>query len=156
MHQLFAVGAKLLGIYFITDGLIEACVLTHLSTSPFAPQIAISCLVKLTAGTALAFFTGVVAKGLRVEEPADQTPSLSYRSALEVGILLLGLLQLLLLLPQAIRHVTDYSQQFTRTRNPFDLLSVETVGLAVPLVMLLFAHRIAAFLERVNRHSSAS
>ena len=38
MHQLFLVGAKLLGIYFIIDGLIEACVLTHPSRDGRLPR----------------------------------------------------------------------------------------------------------------------
>jgi sterol desaturase/sphingolipid hydroxylase (fatty acid hydroxylase superfamily) len=156
MQPLFMVGAKLLGIYLIINGLIEAVVLANPSIAgPFVAQIAASCFVSLMAGTALAFFTRFVAKVLGVpEQPADQLPTLSYQSALEVGIVLLGLLQLALVLPRLVMHFADYYQQIWRMRNPFDLLSLQTVGAAAALAMVFFAHRIAAFLERVNRHSS--
>jgi hypothetical protein len=157
MRSLFLVGAKLLGIYLILDGLVEGTLLMsgNVAMAPYATQIAISCTVKLMAGTALAFFTGLVAMGLRIPEPMmEQVPTLNYGTGLEVGIVLLGVFELLVALPSAIMRMIDFSEQFARTRNPYDIVSVEVLRVALGLAMVGFAHRIAFFLERVNRHSS--
>jgi len=155
MRSLFLVGAKLLGLYFILEGLIEGMMLANANTAPYATQIAVSCTLKLIAGTVLAFFTGIVALGLRVSEPfTEQVPTLNYRTALEVGMVLLGLWELLSTVPRVLVRVADFSQQISRTRNPFDLLNVEVLRLLLAIALVCFAHRIAVFLERVNRHSS--
>lgn len=161
MYQIFIVGAKLLGIHLIITALIEGFILVNAVNASFAPgfglrpgAIAIACLLTLSAGTALAFFTGTVAKVLRVEEhTSEPLPVLSLQPALEIGIVLLGLLQFLVFLPQTVRHALDYSQQFTLTRNPADLLSGEAVGCLAALVLVCFARRIAGLIARVNRPS---
>ena len=48
----------------------------------------------------------------------------------------------------------DFSQQISRTRDPYDIVSVEVLRVGLAVAMIGFAHRIAVFLERVNRHSS--
>ncbi len=157
MRSLFLVGAKLLGIYLILDGLVEGMLLMggNVAMAPYATQIAISCTVKLMAGTALAFFTGIVAMGLRMPESmAEPVPTFNYRTGLEIGIVLLGVFELFGALPQAILRMIDFSQQISRTRDPFDMVSVEVLRVGLALAMIGFAHRIAVFLERVNRHSS--
>ena len=60
MRSLFLVGAKLLGIYLILDGLIEGMLLMsgNVAMAPFATQIAVSCAVRLMAGTAACLFHG--------------------------------------------------------------------------------------------------
>jgi hypothetical protein len=157
MRPLFLVGAKLLGIYLILDGLIEGMLLMsgNAAMAPFVTQVAVSCAIRLMAGTALAFFTGIVAMGLRIPEPiAEQVPTLNFRTGLEVGIVLLGMFELLVALPSAIMRMIDFSQQFSRTRDPYDIVSVEVLRVALAVAMIGFAHRIAVFLERVNRQSS--
>jgi hypothetical protein len=157
MRSLFLVGAKLLGIYLILDGLVEGMLLMsgNMAMAPYATQIAISCTVKLMAGTALAFFTGIVAMGLRIPESmAEPVPALNYQTGLEVGIVLLGLWQLLSALPRAIMRVVDFSQQISRTRDPFDFVHVDLLHVALAVALIGFAHQIAVFLERVNRQSS--
>lgn len=155
MYQLFMVGAKLLGVYQIVEGLIQAAMLTTSRAATFGPQLALSCFMNLMIGTILAFFTGFVARAVRIREEFDgQPPSISYRSALEVGILLIGLFELLSAVPRVAVRWMDYSRQISMTRDPSDLLNLETLGLLGGILMLVFARRIAAFLERVNRRAS--
>ena len=80
-------------------------------------------------------------------------PTISYRSALEVGILLIGLFELFNILPRALMRWIDFSQMIVLTRLS-DVLSVETFAVLAAVLMILFAHRIAGFLERVNRRPS--
>jgi uncharacterized membrane protein HdeD (DUF308 family) len=156
MHAIFIVGAKLLGIFFVINGLIEASMLANpRAAGPFANQLALSCFIKLSAGTALAFFTGIIATGLRIQEqPADQLPRLSYRSALQVGIVLLGLYELMAVLPRVVARLTDYSKQTAWTRSPSDFLSQELIGFVAAMLLVFLAHRIAGLLERVSRQAS--
>ena len=129
--------------------------MTSPSRGPFGPQIGVACFVHFVAGTFLAFGTGMIAKALRIREEFDgQAPAISYRSALEVGILLIGLLEFLNALPRVVVQWIDFSQMIVLTRTPADLLNLETFGLLGAVLMLVFAHRIAAFLERVNRRPS--
>jgi hypothetical protein len=152
MKPLFFVGANLLGIYLIINGLIEVLVLVNQGgANPFAVQIAISCSVKLIAGTALTFFTEFIAKGVRIPESVDQPPAVSFRNALEVGIILLGLMELVSLVPRMVQRLSEYLQD-ARIRPAADLLGMDTVALAACLLMIFFAHRIAAILGRVNQH----
>lgn len=157
MRPLFLVGAKLLGICLILNGLIEGLLLIDgtVAVAPFSTQIAVSSAVSLIAGTALVFFTGIVATVLRIPQAlAESLPDWNYRTGLEVGMLLLGVFELLVALPQAIMRMIDYHQQFSRTRDPLDIVSVEVLRVVVGVLMVFFAHRIAGLLERVNRHSS--
>jgi formate-dependent nitrite reductase membrane component NrfD len=157
MRSLFLVGAKLLGIYLIVDGLIEGLMLMsgNAAVAPYAVQIASSSTVRLMAGTALVFFTGIVAIVVRIPQPnAEQVPVLTYQTGLEVGIVLLGLYQLVVALPSALMRMIDFSQQISRTRDPYDIVSIEVLRVALAVAMIGSAHRIAVFLERVNRHSS--
>jgi hypothetical protein len=157
MRPLFLVGAKLLGIYLILDGLIEGLLLMDgtAAVDPWSTQIAVSTAVNLIAGTALVFFTGLVATGLRIPPSlAESLPDWNYRTGLETGIVLLGVFELLVALPQAIMRMIDYHEQFSRTRDPLDIVSVEVLRVVAGLLMVLFAHRIAGLVERVNRHSS--
>ena len=92
MYRLFMVGAKLLGIYQIIEGLIQAAMLTTPRGAAYAPQLVPSCFLNLMIGTALAFGTGFIAKAVRIREEFDgEAPSISYRSALQVGIVLISL-----------------------------------------------------------------
>ena len=156
MYQLFMVGAKLLGIYQIIGGLIQAFMMVNSAVAaPYGTQLAIACLINLSSGTILAFFTGIVAKGLRVpEQPADQTPSLSYRSGLQIGIVLLGLYQAITVLPRLILRLDDLSGQTVWTRSPFDFVGQEFIGFVAALLLVIFADRIAGLLERLSRRSS--
>jgi len=156
MYQLFMVGAKLLGIYQIIGGLIEAFIMVNsAAAAPYGTQLAIACFVNLSSGTVLAFFTGIVAKGLRVpEQPADQTPSLSYRPALQIGIVLLGLYQVITTLPRLLVRLNDLLGQTVWTRSPFDFPGQEFIGFVAALLLVIFAHRIAGLLERVSRQAS--
>jgi len=152
MKPLFVVGAKLLGIYLIIDGLIGVFLLAKLGGSDlYVVQIAVSCLVDLIAGTALTFFTDFVAKGVRIRESADQPPNVSFRNALEVGIILLGLVQIVSLVPRTAQRWSEYLQD-ARIRSATDLVGMDTVALGACLLMIVFAHKIAAVLERVNGH----
>jgi hypothetical protein len=156
MYQLFMVGAKLLGIYQIIEGLIQAAMLTTPRGAAYAPQLVPSCFLNLMIGTALAFGTGFIAKAVRIrEEFGGEAPSISYRSALEVGIVLISLLEILSVLPRVAVRWMEYSQLIAQTRSPAELLNKETIGLLAAIALLFFAHRIAAFLERVNRPPSA-
>jgi hypothetical protein len=155
MYQLFMVGAKLLGLYLVVNGLVQAAVLSTSGRGPVSTQFALAVCLYLVAGTLLAFGTGIIAKALRVHEEFDgETPTISYRSALEVGILLIGLYELFNTLPRALMRWIDFSQMIVLTRSPSDFLSIETFAVLAAVLMLLFAHRIAAFLERVNRRPS--
>jgi hypothetical protein len=155
MYQLFMVGAKLLGVYQIISGLLEAFMMVNSAAAPYGTQLAIACFVNLSSGTVLAFFTGVVAKGLRVpEQPADQTPSLSYRPALQIGIVLLGLYQVITVLPRLFARLDDLSGQTVWTRRPFDIVGQDFIGFVAALILVIFAHRIAGLLERVSRQAS--
>ena len=155
MYQLFMVGAKLLGIYLIVDGLVEAAMLPTGGPGAFGSQVAVACCLHLVIGTLLAFGTGIIAKALRVHEEFDgEMPTISYRSALEVGILLIGLFELFNILPRALMRWIDFSQMIVLTRTLSDVLSVETFAVLAAVLMILFAHRIAGFLERVNRRPS--
>jgi hypothetical protein len=152
MNSLFVVGAKLLGIYVIINGVIEIFVLANLGrASPYAAQLAASCLINLGAGTALTFFTEFVATAVRIPESADPPPNVPMRNALEVGIILLGLLQVLSVLPRAIQRLSDYLEG-ARLRSAADLLDPIILAPAGYLLLVLFARRIAAVLARANGH----
>jgi len=158
MYALFMVGAKLLGLYFIFCGALQVLMLNRMGSaamSPFFLETVIACVFWMGIGILLAFFTGLVAKAVRIQDkPADQTPMVVYAPALEVGIILLGLWQILSQLPRVIVRVTDYLQEIARSRDTINLFNVETIGLVAAISLVLFAHRIAALLERFNRHSS--
>lgn len=155
MYPLFMVGAKLLGIFFVLNGLIEAAVLTSQTRAAFGPQLAIACFLHFMAGTFLTFGTGFVAKVVRIHEELDgESPAISYRSALEVGILLIGVFEFLNFLPRTAVRWFDFSQMIVLTRTLSDLVNPETFGLLGAVLLLLFAHRIAGLLERVNRRPS--
>jgi hypothetical protein len=152
MYPLFMVGAKLLGIYLIVNGLVQVAVLTTANRGPVGTQFAMACCLYLMSGTLLAFGTGIVARVLRVHEEFDgETPTISYSSALEVGILLIGVYELFNTLPRALARWVDFSQMIVLTRAPSDFLTFETFAVAASVLMLRFAHRIAALLERANR-----
>ena len=96
-----------------------------------------------------------MATGLRIPESiAEQVPTFNYRTGLEIGIVLLGVFELLVALPSAIMRMIDFFRQISRTRDPYDIVSIEVLRVALAVAMIGFAHRIAVFLERVNRHSS--
>ncbi len=92
------------------------------ATAPFATQIAISCTRQTDGGDGARLFHGDRRDGaadVRVEPAEPGAEPLTYR--IRIGgraLCCLVCLQLLLLLPQAIRAVTDYSQQISRTREP--------------------------------------
>jgi hypothetical protein len=152
MKPLFVVGAKLLGIYLIINGLIEIFVLANFGgANPYATQLAVSCLIQLIAGTALAFFIEIVATGVRIRDLGDQPPNVSIRNGLEVGIILLGLFQLLSILPRIVVRLSEYLTE-ARIRSAADLLGLDALALAACLLMIVFARRIAAVLHRANGH----
>ncbi len=153
MFQVFMVGAKLLGMYLIVNGAIEAGALMSPTRAAYGPQIALASFIHLTSGTILAFCTGFVAKAVRIRDDFDgEAGPMSYRSALEVGIVLISLFEILSLLPRVVMRWNDAT--VLMTRNTADLLNPETIGLLAAVITLLFAHRIAAFLERVHRRPS--
>jgi hypothetical protein len=155
MYRLFMPGAKLLGIYLVIQGLIEAAVLMSPGPRAFGDQIAVACFVHFMIGTLLAFGTGFVAKAVRIHEEFDgETPAISYRSALEVGILLIGLLRVLDTLPRVIARWLEFPHLTLGILEPGNLLNPETYELIGAVLLLVFAHRIAALLERVNRRPS--
>jgi hypothetical protein len=155
MYQLFMAGAKLLGIYLVISGLTEAAMLTSASGSLYMQQLAIACCLHFMIGTFLALGTRFVARAVRIHEEFDgETPTISYRSGLEVGILLIGLLSFMNALPPAVGRWIDFSQMIVRTRELSELFNMQTLALLGSVLMLVFAHRIAALLERVNRRPS--
>jgi hypothetical protein len=155
MYQLFMVGTKLLGFFLIVNGVIEAGLLTTSGPGSYGPQIAVASCVHFIMGTFLALCTGFVAKAARIPENLDgQPPVISYRAALEVGILLIAVLEILSTLPVVLLQWFDFAQMIARTREPNTLVTRETLGLLGSVLLLVFAHRIAAFLERVNRRPS--
>jgi hypothetical protein len=154
MKPLFIVGAKLLGIYLIINGMIELFALANRGGGfPYAAQLAVSCLIQLIAGTALVFFTEIVATAVRIRDFGDQPPNVSMRQALEVGIILLGLIQLLSILPRIVVLLSEYLTQ-ARIQSGANLLGLDALALAACLLMIVFARKIAAVLYRANGHQS--
>jgi hypothetical protein len=154
MYRLFMVGAKLIGIYLLFNGVIQAALVTSARASAF-PQLSVSCFVCFMAGSFLTFCTGFVAQAARVREDfGEQTPVISPGSALEVGILLIGLFEFVNNLPRVIARWTGPSHLFALTPTPADVSNLDTLGLLASALMLVFAHRIAAFLVRVNQRPS--
>ncbi len=155
MYRLFLIGAKIAGIFLIVDGAIEAGALVASNRGAYGPQISWACFLHLFAGTLLAFWTGLVAKAVRIPEDFDgETPSISYRSALEVGIVLIALFEILRFLPRVVMHWAELPILIGQVRTPADLVSPESVGVLAALILLFFAHSIAAVLER--RHNPPS
>src|SRR5579872_5156855 len=137
MYRLFLIGAKIAGIFLIVDGAIEAGVLVSSNRGAYGPQIAFACFLHLFAGTLLAFWTGFVAKAVRIREDFEgETPSISYRSALEVGMVLIALFELLRLLPRVAMHWNDLSALIAQVRTPADLISPESVGVLAAVLLL--------------------
>ncbi len=150
MYRLFMVGAKLLGIYLLLNGVIQAFFVTSTQGAAYH-QYSVSCFGCLIAGSLLTFCTGFVAKAARVREDFDeQTHKVSPQSALEVGILLIGLFEFLNTLPRVIAQWTGPSHLFSMSPTPADVSNQDTLGLLASALLLVFAHRIAAFLVRVN------
>jgi hypothetical protein len=148
MKSLFLVGAKLLGLYFLIAALIETFAFANFSKmNPYAGQIAVSCLIKFFAGITLAFFTELVAKAVRIPDFPDERPTISVRDALEVGIILVVLLQLPALIVMTFQRVKEYLE-FARTQPTTTLLAWDTVALAGCLLAIVFARKLAALLYR--------
>jgi hypothetical protein len=155
MYRLFMVGTKLLGIYLLFNGVIQAALVTSAKGGLYGDQLSVSCFVCLMAGGFLTFCTGFVAQAVRVREDSDeQTPVISPGSALEVGILLIGLFEFVNNLPRVIARWTGPSHLFALTPTPADVSNLDTLGLLASALMLVFARRIAAFLLRVDQRPS--
>jgi hypothetical protein len=105
MQQLFLVGGKLLGIYFLVSGLVQGVFHVaggnHILASNYA--LVATGSVQLIAGIALAFFTRPVLNVVGLREIDPTAPRISPRSALEVGCVLLGLMEFLRFAPDFVR-----------------------------------------------------
>src|SRR5262249_32190049 len=126
MRRLFMVGAKLLGIYLVLEGIVTALMMFQpgliggmSGPSRMTGYVAVICFVYFIAGTILTFFTAAVAAAARIPDFDDETPQISIRAALEVGIDLIGLFKLLTVLPQLALQI---EQLISTGRSPESFL----------------------------------
>jgi hypothetical protein len=151
MQQLFLVGGKLLGIYFLVTSLTQAVFLLT-GGSRFAGSnitLIVPLLTVLIAGVVLTFFTRPVLKlvGLRDFDPAP--PRISPRSALEVGCILLGLLEFVQCIPRFVTRWDEYRDVARGTLSPLGI--ADAILLAISLGLVFAARPIAGFLMAANR-----
>ncbi len=150
MQQLFLVGGKLLGIYFLVSGFVQAVFLLAGGNHILASNTTLiaTLFAQLIAGITLAIFTRAILNlvGLR---SLDQAASrISPRSALEVGCVLLGLMEFVQYVPQFVRRLAEYQE--TARSSLFPLGVAEAVALAVSLVLVFAARPIAGLICAAN------
>jgi len=147
---LFMVAAKLLGINFIVLALFNA---TWLNSGLLGQgnnwQLGVPIVLQLVLGTFLIFFTDIAAVRIGVREPTNEPPTLSSRSALEVGIVLIGISQFMWATRDLVRRIVSYWEMFARTRSFGDLLGPEIAPVLIALCLIFLARKIALFLDRL-------
>jgi hypothetical protein len=150
MQQLFLVGGKLLGLYFVVGGLVQAIfLLTGGSHFPGTnTTLTATLLTQLLAGIALAFFTRPLLNLVGLRDLDQTVPRISPRSALEAGCILLGLIELVRYIPQFATLVEDY--RVTGQISLFPRGVGEAVALAVSLALVFAARPIAGFIWAAN------
>ena len=170
MKQLFMVGAKLLGIYWIAQGLyivlnyskalqsyalqVQFMHSTHRSWGHlqwfWVLLTAILALVPLVIGISLTFFTRRIAAHLRTDGLPEETTPISKTSLLGIGIVLLGLQTFLQSAPGTVGDIQYYlSPNFGQppTAFPWDrVLILVCAGL-----MVVYAEKIAVFILSLHR-----
>jgi hypothetical protein len=150
MQQLFLVGGKLLGIFFLLGGLVQTVFLLAGGNRIPASNATLlaTWLAQLIAGGGLAFFTRPLLNLVGLRGIDQAAPRISPRSALEVGCILLGLMEFVGYVPQFVNRLEVYHETAQTSLIPLGV--GEAVALAVSLGLVFGARPIAGFIWAAN------
>jgi hypothetical protein len=162
MKRHFIVGAKLLGLYFLCEGIVSAAYFLTAAAghglkgtmSGLVAAFVINSLSHFVVGLVLLFFTNTIAHLVGIwEQPANEA-SISYESALEIGIILIGMLKFVSFVPMVASELQNALGQFPSAVRPIE--AGQIAGLVVSLVLIFAARPVARVMMRVGRSFSPS
>ncbi len=154
MNSIFQIGAKLVGIIFLTRGIIgisyfgQIFSLTEEVGSNYVIGI-IATLLSVTANIAfsllLIFKTNSVEKIIGVDKLKEKTPEISSESGLRIGVILVGLYYVVIKSPTIFRYVY---QIFT---GRYELIHIAVFEIIIFLLAISFIFCTESVLKVIQR-----
>ena len=160
MRNVFLVAAKLLGVYSIYRALSALVALGYIPGSMSQPGFNIaaylgvrflSALIFFMFGYILAFRTSWVADIVHVAASDDDLPTFTDRSALNVGVILVGVFNVVARFPNLLIMISMYD-----SRQPLSWLLLpagEVVGLILGVFLIFYSRTVVDVICRGNKRA---
>ena len=160
MRNVFLVGAKLLGIFSFYQALTKLIDLRYVFKAMQQPdddlvlQVGsyfLSTVILFLFGYLLAFKTSWLANFVRVPEPDDNLPQFTSQSALNIGLILIGVFHVLRRIP-ALIQVTFLYRSAMHGSQAFPswllFLTGEILGLILAILLIFFSRKVVDIIFR--------